>query len=110
MPQLGVGAHISWLKPLKQNESLPTSLVPRCGKAARARSSGNQPLARRARPIWSRSYQIGTDRSIFGDRDKTIHNDVNELSRERRNGYAWFNSAGNSVLAQFKSWARLHAE
>ena len=34
-----------------------------------------------AGPIWSRYYQIGTDKPIFGDRDKSIHDDVNELSR-----------------------------
>lgn len=59
-------------------------------------------------PIWSRYYQIGTDKPIFGDRDKTIHDDVNELSRERRNGYSWYNSEGVAVLAQYKTWAQTH--
>ena len=48
-----------------------------------------------AGPIWARYYQIGTDKPIFGDRDKTIHDDVNELSLERRNGYSWFNARGH---------------
>jgi PelA/Pel-15E family pectate lyase len=61
-----------------------------------------------AGPIWSRYYQIGTDKPIFGDRDKTIHDDVNDLSLERRNGYSWFNSEGIAVLAQYKSWAQSH--
>ena len=61
-----------------------------------------------AGPIWSRFYQIGTDKPIFGDRDKTIHDDVNDLSRERRNGYSWFNSEGIAVLAQYKTWAAAH--
>lgn len=61
-----------------------------------------------AGPIWSRYYQIGTDKPIFGDRDKTIHDDVNDLSRERRNGYAWFNTAGVPVLAQYRTWAIAH--
>ncbi|MGA3045296.1 MAG: pectate lyase [Terracidiphilus sp.] len=59
-------------------------------------------------PIWARYYQIGTDKPIFGDRDKTIHDDVNELSRERRNGYAWYNNAGVDVLAHYKTWAPTH--
>ena len=33
-----------------------------------------------AGPIWARYYEIGSDRPIFGDRDKSIHDDVNELS------------------------------
>ncbi|MGA9671738.1 MAG: pectate lyase [Terracidiphilus sp.] len=61
-----------------------------------------------AGPIWARYYQIGTDKPIFGDRDKSIHDTVNELSRERRNGYAWYNSAGVEVLAHYKSWALAH--
>jgi PelA/Pel-15E family pectate lyase len=61
-----------------------------------------------AGPIWSRYYQIGTDKPIFGDRDKTIHDDVNELSLERRNGYSWFNSAGVALLAEYKTWAQAH--
>jgi PelA/Pel-15E family pectate lyase len=63
-----------------------------------------------AGPIWARYYQIGTDKPIFGDRDKTIHDDANELSRERRNGYAWYNSAGVDVLAHYKTWALTHSK
>jgi PelA/Pel-15E family pectate lyase len=59
-------------------------------------------------PIWARYYQIGTDKPIFGDRDKTIHDDVNELSLERRNGYAWFNSEGIATLSEYKTWAQAH--
>lgn len=61
-------------------------------------------------PIWSRYYQIGTDRPIFGDRDKTIHVNVNDLSLERRNGYSWFNTEGIAVLAQYETWAKAHPE
>ena len=51
---------------------------------------------------------IGTDKPIFGDRDKTIHDDVNELSLERRNGYFWFNSEGIATLNEYKTWAQAH--
>jgi PelA/Pel-15E family pectate lyase len=61
-----------------------------------------------AGPIWARYYQIGTNTPIFGDRDKTIHDDVNELSRERRNGYAWFNTEGAAALAKYEEWAKAH--
>jgi PelA/Pel-15E family pectate lyase len=63
-----------------------------------------------AGPIWSRYCQIGTDKPIFGDRDKTIHDDVNEISRERRNGYSWYNAAGINLLATYKTWAQLHPQ
>jgi PelA/Pel-15E family pectate lyase len=61
-----------------------------------------------AGPIWARYYQIGTNIPIFGDRDKTIHDDVNELSRERRNGYSWYNAEGVALLAKYKTWAQTH--
>jgi PelA/Pel-15E family pectate lyase len=61
-----------------------------------------------AGPIWARYYQIDTDKPIFGDRDKTIHDDVNDLSIERRNGYSWFNSQGIAVLNDYKTWAQTH--
>ncbi len=63
-----------------------------------------------AGPIWSRYYQIDTDKPIFGDRDKTIHDDVNDLSRERRNGYSWFNTEGIAVLAEYKTWAQTYPQ
>ncbi len=63
-----------------------------------------------AGPIWSRYYQIGTDKPIFGDRDKTIHDDVNDLSLERRNGYSWYNTEGVAVLNAYKTWAQTHPQ
>lgn len=39
---------------------------------------------------WSRLYDIATMKPIFGDRDRSIHDSVDDLSPERRNGYAWF--------------------
>jgi PelA/Pel-15E family pectate lyase len=61
-------------------------------------------------PIWARYYQIGTDELLFGDRDQTIHDDVNEISRERRAGYAWFTDSGKRVLEHYAKWAKLHPQ
>jgi len=59
-----------------------------------------------AGPIWARYYQIGTDRPIFGDRDKTIHDNLNEISNERRNGYAWFTDSPQKALARCAEWKK----
>ncbi len=59
-------------------------------------------------PIWARYYEIGTDKPIFGDRDKSIHDDVNELSRERRNGYGWYRDGPKQVLEQYAEWMKTH--
>lgn len=38
---------------------------------------------------WARLYELGTNRPIYGDRDRRIHYTLAELSDERRRGYAW---------------------
>jgi len=61
-----------------------------------------------AGPLWARYYEVGTDRPVFGDRDKSIHDDVNELSRERRKGYAWYKDTPKRVLEHYAKWAKQH--
>lgn len=57
-----------------------------------------------AGPIWARFYSLQTEKPIFGDRDQTIHDDMNEISRERRNGYAWFNEEPKKAIQAYQSW------
>jgi PelA/Pel-15E family pectate lyase len=52
-------------------------------------------------PLWARYYAIGSNQPLFGERDKTIHDDVAEISRERRQGYAWFTDAPEQVLRAY---------
>lgn len=59
-----------------------------------------------AGPLWARYYEIGRDRPLFGDRDKSIHDDVAEISQERRNGYSWFGNRPARVLETYPSWAK----
>lgn len=61
-----------------------------------------------AGPIWARFYDIRTLRPIFGDRDKTIHDDVNEISVERRNGYSWYGTGPEASLRAYQEWATTH--
>lgn len=63
-----------------------------------------------AGPLWARYYQIGTERPIFGDRDKSIHDSVLDLSLERRNGYNWFSAEPQSALDRFAEWDQEHPE
>ena len=59
-------------------------------------------------PIWARYYSIATGLPIFGDRDKTIHDDVNELSLERRNGYAWYSAGPQEAIDAYAAWSKGH--
>jgi PelA/Pel-15E family pectate lyase len=38
---------------------------------------------------WARFYEIGTDLPLFGDRDGSVHYNINEISGERAAGYRW---------------------
>ncbi len=58
--------------------------------------------------LWARYYEIGSDRPLFGDRDKSIHDDVSEISKERRNGYSWFNDSPANALKTYAKWAPQH--
>jgi PelA/Pel-15E family pectate lyase len=62
-----------------------------------------------AGPIWARYYGIDTERPVFGDRDKTIHDDVSELSLERRNGYAWYSAGPQQALDAYATWSKSQA-
>jgi PelA/Pel-15E family pectate lyase len=55
-----------------------------------------------AGPLWSRNYDIQTGKPIFGDVDKSIHDDVNELSKGRRNGYSWYNAAPQKAISAYE--------
>jgi PelA/Pel-15E family pectate lyase len=61
-----------------------------------------------APPMWARFYEIGTNKPIFGDRDTSVHYNLSEISEERRNGYGWYTTAGNKVLAKYQVWAKMH--
>ncbi|HWT51676.1 MAG TPA: pectate lyase [Caulobacter sp.] len=58
-----------------------------------------------AGPIWSRNYDIRTGKPIFGDWGKTIHDDVNEISKGRRNGYSWYSAGPQKALDAYAQWS-----
>ena len=62
-----------------------------------------------AGPLWARFYALDSGKPIFGDRDKTLHDDMNEISLERRNGYAWFNTAPAAALGEYDTWKQSHS-
>lgn len=63
-----------------------------------------------AGPLWARFYRLDDLTPIFGDRDKSLHDDVNEVSLERRNAYAWFGSSPAKALAAYQRWPHRLAE
>ncbi|MFC3115814.1 pectate lyase [Cellvibrio fontiphilus] len=59
-----------------------------------------------APPMWARFYELGTNKPIFGDRDDSIHYEVGKVSKERREGYAWYTNSPNAVLKRYAKWAK----
>lgn len=59
-----------------------------------------------AAPLWARFYTVDGNIPVFGDRDKTIHDDVMELSTGRRRGYAWYGTAPGSALKAYAGWRK----
>lgn len=56
--------------------------------------------------LWARYYTPGTWKPLFGDRDKSLHDDVNELTQERRNGYSWWGNWPAATLKTYEAWSR----
>ena len=67
---------------------------------------GNVVPAPGAPPLWARFYEPGTTTPIFGDRDRTIHYVLSEISSERIAGYAWYTDLPSRVLTKFDSWKK----
>jgi PelA/Pel-15E family pectate lyase len=61
-----------------------------------------------AGPLWARYYSVTTQKPIFGDRDKTLHDSVNDLSLERRNGYQWYGNGPQHALDLYADWTKSH--
>lgn len=57
-----------------------------------------------AGPIWSRLYEIGTDRPIFGNASRGVLYDVAQVTRERRTGYSWYGAGPARYLEQYRQW------
>jgi len=61
-----------------------------------------------AKPLWARYYSLSDGRPVFGDRDRTIHDAVTDLSDERRNGYAWYVTTPQKALDAYAKWSLSH--
>ncbi|WEK20893.1 MAG: pectate lyase [Candidatus Pedobacter colombiensis] len=57
-----------------------------------------------APPIWTRYYELKTHKPIFCDRDSKIVYALADISRERRDGYAWYTYAPQQVLDKYPEW------
>jgi len=60
---------------------------------------------------WARFYDLKTNKPIFGDRDNSIKYNIEEISSERRNGYAWYGTFAQNFLAkEYPKWLKANGE
>ncbi len=60
-----------------------------------------------AKALWARFYEIPSMRPIFGDRDGSVHYRVEEISHERRTGYAWYGDWPARLLErEYPAWRK----
>ncbi|HEX7028118.1 MAG TPA: pectate lyase, partial [Gammaproteobacteria bacterium] len=62
-----------------------------------------------AGPLWARFYEIGTDRPVFGDRDGSVHYEVQAISRERQIKYAWYIQDPAGMLKRYAKWRQRYS-
>lgn len=61
----------------------------------------------KAPALWSRLYEIGTNRPIFGDRDGKVYYHLAEISQERRGGYGWYGNSPKALIEKdYPAWQK----
>jgi PelA/Pel-15E family pectate lyase len=59
-----------------------------------------------APPVWTRYYELGTERPLFSDRNSKFLYSLAEVSRERRSGYGWYTYSPSEVLDKYPEWQK----
>jgi PelA/Pel-15E family pectate lyase len=54
--------------------------------------------------LWARFYDLETGQPFFCDRDGVKKASIFDIGKERRNGYAWYNTRANDVIAEYAQW------
>lgn len=62
-----------------------------------------------APPIWTRYYELGTDKPLFCDRNSEFLYSLAEVSVERRSGYSWYTYDPQKALDKYADWQKKYA-
>ncbi|MBC8136444.1 MAG: pectate lyase [Fibrella sp.] len=58
-----------------------------------------------APPLWARFYELGTNRPIFSGRDGVVRYRLEEVEKERREGYNWYTTSPQELLSsEYPAW------
>ncbi|HEY4787571.1 MAG TPA: pectate lyase [Bacteroidales bacterium] len=59
-----------------------------------------------APPIWTRYYELKTEKPLFCDRNSKFLYSLSDVSRERRSGYNWYTYNPQQVLDSYPEWQK----
>jgi PelA/Pel-15E family pectate lyase len=60
-----------------------------------------------APPMWTRYYELETDRPMFANRDGKKVYQLSDVSRERRTGYAWYGYWPQKIISvEYPAWLK----
>jgi pectinesterase len=59
-----------------------------------------------AADLWGRFYDLENNKVFFCDRDGIVRYDWQQISYERRTGYAWFTTAPAELFPLYKEWKK----
>lgn len=93
-----VHAGVGWLRSVALRDVAWKTTTPEGGRKLLSAPGAGE--------IWARYYDASSMSPVFGDRDRSIHDDVNELQIERRNGYAWFGTVPARAIERYATWSR----
>jgi PelA/Pel-15E family pectate lyase len=54
--------------------------------------------------VWARFYDLETEKPFFCGRDGIKKETLQEIEKERRGGYSWYNNAPSKVLKEYPEW------
>ncbi len=57
-----------------------------------------------AEPIWARFYDLELNEPYVCDRDGIMRRRLEQIGRERRNGYSWYNSRPAKLYPLYEEW------
>jgi PelA/Pel-15E family pectate lyase len=70
-------------------------------------TKGNTELVKddTAGPLWARYYDLEKGEPFVCDRDGIPRKSIEELSKDRRNGYAWYNDRPAELYDKYRKWS-----
>jgi PelA/Pel-15E family pectate lyase len=73
-------------------------------------ATGSQLIEQPGAMIWARFYSLTTQQPVFFDRDGQVYQDVRQLSLERQQGYAWYQTDPKNLLRAWEQQPALQAQ